>query len=318
MKPSAGWYPVGLEKREDGAHSLIWQDLTVADFNAPFFEDAIRRARRDRPDLRWTALDESDEWPLPAAIAPTAFIFHASRSGSTLLSQMFSCLEGSISISEPPILDEVLRLQQNDGDKTALFRRVVLALGQRRSPQDRFLFIKHDSWHLPWLPLIQGAFPCVPCFFVYRDPVEILWSHHRQRGSQMVPGLRDPALFDIEAGSIDPADLDGFAARVLESIFSRALPLVREGRLIALEYDRLAEKARCEIVGRLGLVLTEIEKRHLDERCRFHSKRGGDLFHPALERGIPDELLVRFRNLVAPGLASTYKRLLAAKQTPGS
>jgi len=312
MKPTAGWYPVGLEASGPAGHSLIWQDLSAADFAAPFFEDAIRRARRERPEFRRTSLFEFDELPLADAIAPTAFIFHASRSGSTLLSQMFSCLEGSISISEPPILDEILSLQQDEVDSTTLYRSVVQALGQRRTTSDRYLFIKHDSWHVRWLPLIQQAFPGVPCYFVYRDPVEILWSHHRQRGSQMVPGLRDPALFDIEPDSLNHADLDGFAARVLESLFARALPFVHEGKLIPLGYERLVEKAHLEINSRLGMALTEMEKKRLDDRCLFHSKRHGELFEPGLERGIPAVLLEEFHALVSPKLASCFELLSIA------
>ncbi|MGL4400495.1 MAG: hypothetical protein ACRCXD_11545 [Luteolibacter sp.] len=148
---------------------------------------------------------------------------------------------------------------------------------------------------------------------MYRDPVEILWSHHRQRGSQMVPGLRDPALFDIEAGSIDPADLDGFTARVLESIFSRALPLVREGKLIPLSYQLLVEGFRSEIVGKLGIGLSMPEEERLNLRCGFHSKRGNDPFNSGSEIEIPSELHAKFRSLARSRLTRLYEDLKAVK-----
>lgn len=317
MKPTAGWYPVELARSGQSEPSLIWQDLSAADFASPFFEDALRRARRENPELRSTSLDDFDDWPLTAAIAPTAFIFHASRCGSTLLSQMFSCLEGSISISEPPILDEILSLQQGNKGTVPLLQRVLLAHGQCRKPSDRHLFIKHDSWHIRWLPLIQEAFPGVPCYFVYRDPVEILWSHHRQRGSQMVPGLRDPALFDIEPGSFDCADLDGYAARVLESFFARALPFVQEGKLIPLDHEGLVGKVRLEIAGRLGIELSTSEDERLDQRCRFHSKRGSDPFQVEAEKEIPSELLTRFRSLARPRLDRLYETVKLMERIPG-
>ncbi|MES2923638.1 MAG: hypothetical protein V4819_18930 [Verrucomicrobiota bacterium] len=222
MMPTAGWYPVKLSEEAGGEISLIWQDLSEADFAAPFFEDAVRRARHERPGQRKTSLQALSEILLPAAVPPAAFIFHTSRSGSTLLTQLLSGLEGGIALSEPAIVDEILQLRTSDEEKIGFLRNTVRVLGQGRSTADRYFFIKHDSWHLPWLPMIREAFPSVPCFFVYRDPVEILWSHHRQRGSQMVPGLLDPALFDITRDSFNPADLDGFAARVLESIFAQS------------------------------------------------------------------------------------------------
>lgn len=306
MKPGAGWYPVALEERADGKHDLTWQDLTGADFNVPFFEDAIRRAKRQRPDLRRTSLEEMDGLSLPPAVPPTAFIFHTSRSGSTLLTQLLSCLEGSIALSEPPIIDGILTLQRNDEEKTAPFREVIRILGQRRTGLERRFFIKFDSWHLRWLPWIRRAFPAVPCFLCFRDPVEILWSHHRQRGSQMVPGLRNPALFDIAPESIDPADLDGFAARVLESLFTHALEQVRSGDLIPLPQQFLLDRIDTEVFARLGIEPTGPEVERLRERSFYHSKRAGEHYQPEVEKRIPAELVVRFQALCAPALTSLH------------
>ncbi len=312
MKPVAGWYPVKLEPHASGETTLTWRDLSGVDLNAPFFEDAIRRARQERPQQRQTSLRELAEISLPPTIPPTAFIFHTSRSGSTLLAQLLSCLDGSIAISEPPIIDEVLGLQQNEEETIVLLRQMVRVLGQQRSSSDRRFFIKHDSWHLRWLPLIRKAFPSTPCFLCFRDPMEILWSHHRQRGSQMVPGLRDPALFDIEPDSIDPADLDAFAARVLESMFTRALSHVREGNLIPLAHPRLVETIHTEVFAKLGIVPTDSEAARLHERGLYHSKRGGDRYQPDAEKQIPAEIIVRLQALCASRLTPLYRNLLGA------
>lgn len=310
MKPGAGWYPVALEERADGRHDLRWQDLSAADFNAPFFEDVIRRARRERPETRRTRLEEMDEIPLPPAVPPTAFVFHTSRSGSTLLTRFFSCLEGSIALSEPPIIDEILTLRSSDDDKVELLRQIVRILGQRRSVADHRLFIKHDSWHLRWLPLIRSAFPSVPCFLCFRDPVEILWSHHRQRGSQMVPGLRDPSLFDIDPESVDPADLDSFAARVLESLFTHALVHVRGGDLIPLALQSLTDQMRATVFPRLGIEPTGVETDRIHERGLYHSKKAGESYQADFEKRIPEDLRVRFQDLCAPRLSRLYERML--------
>lgn len=310
MKPCAGWYPVALESEPDGSFKLAWQDLRGADFTAPFFEDTIRRARRMQPELRRTSLGEMNGIPLPPAVPPTAFIFHTSRSGSTLLTQLFSCLEGSIALSEPPIIDEILTLRTSDEDKVELLRQVVRILGQRRTDSDQRLFIKHDSWHLRSLPMIRRAFPSVPCFLCYRDPVEILWSHHRQRGSQMVPGLRDPSLFEIDPESINPADLDGFAAKVLESLFAHALRHVRGGDLIPLEQHQLLDAIESTVLARLGIVPTGGETVRIHERGRYHSKKSGENYQADAEKRIPADLIVRFQDLCAPRLSPLHAQIL--------
>lgn len=311
MKPKSGWYPVKLKSPLHGETVLYWQDLSAADFSAPFFEDAVRQARYQRPALRETSLHQLSEISLPAAIAPTAFIFHTSRSGSTLLTQLLSCLDGSIVLSEPPIVDEVLLLTLPNEEKIPLLRKVVQALGQTRSGEDRHFFIKYDSWNLPWLPLIREAFPTVPCFFIYRQPIEILWSHHRQRGSQMVPGLRDLTHLNIEPDRVPPADLDAFAAEVLESIFTQALHHVQRDNLIPLVHHRLVENAEVDIMNRLGIVPSSCERERLCRRSHFHSKRTSDPYHPEVDLKIPAAVREHLRELADPILMPTYSRILA-------
>ena len=311
MKPTAGWYPVKLESPPHGEMRLYWQDLSAADFSAPFFGDTVSQARYQRPALRETSLRELGEISLPAAVPPTAFIFHPSRSGSTLLTQLLSRLDGSIALSEPPILDELLLLPIAGEEKILLLRQVVRALAQARSGDERHFFIKYDSWHLPWLPLIREAFPGVPCFFSYRNPVEILWSHHRQCGSQMVPGLRDLTCLNIDPDEFAPADLDGFAARILESIFTEALVYFRQGNLIPVAHHRLLEKIDVDVMQRLGITLSSVERERMCHRSHFHSKRTTDLYSPDDERMIPAAVLERLEELAAPVLMPIFSSISA-------
>jgi hypothetical protein len=114
--------------------TIHWQDLTDIPFTEPFFEDTLRLAN---PTAHHTTT-----WPDPSItshdfISPTGFIFHASRSGSTLLTQLLTCLDHCIAISEPPIIDEVLQSRLPTPDKISLLRDMIQALAQRRSIHDR-------------------------------------------------------------------------------------------------------------------------------------------------------------------------------------
>ena len=148
-------------------------------------------------------------------------------------------------------------------------------------------------------------------FFIYRRPIEILWSHHRQRGSQMVPGLRDLMHLNIELDRFPRADLDAFAAGVLESIFTQALPHVQRGNLIPLVYHRLVESAEVDMINRLGIVLSGGERERMCRRSRFHSKRTSDPYHPEVELRIPTAVRERLEELADPILMLTYSRILA-------
>ncbi|OYV05840.1 MAG: hypothetical protein CFE26_09500 [Verrucomicrobiales bacterium VVV1] len=195
-----------------------------------------------------------------------------------------------------------------DAEKIPLLRQIISALGQRGTDEDRHFFIKFDSWHLPWLEMVRSAYPQVPCYFLYRHPVEILWSHHRQRGSQMIHELRDPAMFGIAPDSFDPADLDAYAARVLGSIFSQALHRCQQGILIPLHYEELLQ-AFPAVLADLGIVPSPSELMKIARRSEFHGKRPGETYQPEIERIIPESLQARLADHAAPILLPMFKQL---------
>jgi hypothetical protein len=308
MNPTAGWYPVKLEHKDDGEIIVHWQDFAGVPFLEPFFEDTMSRARKGRGEYRQTPFLALRSCPLPPPIEPTAFIFHTSRSGSTLLTQLLSCLDGSVALSEPPIVDEILHLPMPPKEKSVLIKMLVLSLAQTRSQGDRYFFIKYDSWHTSWFPLIKEAFPDTPCFFVYRHPTEILWSHHLQRGSQMVPGLRNLDSLNLNLANLKPADLDGYAARVLESVFSQALPFVRTGELIPLDHTQLVQDP-LGVITRFVADISPAEQERIRQRSRFHSKQKGNAYTPEIQRHIPEAVRLRLEELATPILLPAYRTL---------
>lgn len=285
-----GWFPVSL--RHDPA-MVWWRFLGEQRFTAPFFEDSLAlQAPQDRR-LSATPLSALDE--LPDGVPPTAFIFHVSRCGSTLLTQALATLPQCIVLSEPPALDAFFRLhhrhpQQSGGTYT--FRRLVAALGQRRSPAERHLVIKLDCWHLPWMPFVRAAFPDTPVVFLYREPGEVLASHQRQRGQQMVPGLIDLSrLEDLVnrpgALRLAPGDLDGHAIRVLESLYRCGLDMAATTDLALVDYGQLPGVIWEELLHTLRIECTPGELAALQARSSFHSKHAHRAFlgDPAPARG---------------------------------
>src|SRR5439155_24789392 len=130
-------------------------------------------------------------------IPPTGFIFHMSRCGSTLISQMLAALPQNVVVSEAGPVDAVLRARFQAPDlpereQIGWLQGIVSALGRRRTGEESHFFVKLDAWHTLDLPLIQRAFPDVPWLFLYRNPVEVMVSHARQPGSQLVPGMLPP------------------------------------------------------------------------------------------------------------------------------
>jgi hypothetical protein len=249
--PRGDWLPVALLPLGGGDALVDWACFAGAELTDPFFALSAMRATA-RPLNRLlpcaTRLGALIEEPGPVR-EPDGFVFHQSRCGSTLVARMLGALPRATSVSEAPSVDAVLQLGLAAGwnmeQRAAALRAMIGAYGRREGP----FFVKLDSWHTLALPLFRAAFPGVPWVFLYREPVEILVSQVRQRGSQTVPQLMPPAFYGLEAAPDAPAE--DYCARVLERIASAALEH-KEGGL-AVDYAGLPGAVAARILPHFGV-----------------------------------------------------------------
>jgi len=229
-----GWLPIRIWPRAN-AWRVDWCWFGDRPLHQPFFRDAVDEALRlpfNQAFRRETALASLGEWQVRSpGLAPSAFIFHASRCGSTLIGQMLAKLDSHIVIAEPPPLDALLRGSLAPRERTLALQGLLSAYGQRRCGTEQRLVIKLDAWNIEQLPLLRACFPQTPWLFVYRDPLEIAVSHLRRAGMHMVPGLIGPSGLD----DAEPfRDRETFIARRLGRLLGMGLAHCREfgGRLV--------------------------------------------------------------------------------------
>lgn len=288
-----GWYPLYVERDvRSGDVAVCWRELGQQPFSDAFFVNTLAR---QPPEARRVC-----RTPVAAlasfgdCLAPDAFIFHVSRCGSTLLTQLLASLPQCIVMSEPPIIDSLLRLHHdgaNAADSVALLRQAMLALGQRRRGDETHCFIKFDCWHIHSLALLRLAFPATPCLFLYREPQAVLASHQRQRGPQMVPGMLHPAQLPLPTHQLAPGDLDGYAGLVLSSLFAAAELQAAAGQLHLINYSQLPGIVFSDLLPRFGITPTAGQLQAMRERGGVHAKYGtayhGDPHVPA-DAGLAD------------------------------
>ena len=255
-----GWYPV-LVKGDD----LYWRKLGSRKLLEPFFFDSLKGIELNCCKTSFSALDEFEE-----ALAPAAFVFHMSRCGSTLLCQLFSRLDSFSVLSEPPAVDFFLREHHARPGAETTLRKLIAALGQKRFAAEQRFLLKLDSWHIEHLPLFRKAYPEVPFIFIYRQPGEVMASHRRQRGRQMVPGLVDMPGFD--PGELAPGDLDGYAERVLRHFLNEALK--HRGELVLMNYSQLPGVVWNQLLDILGIDAASDVVEAMQSRAGSHSKNG--------------------------------------------
>ncbi len=277
--PLAGWIP--WKEKEPGP-DLAWLPLDGERFHEPFFEDSLGRLNRahrvfygtrTRFDLLDASLEGLDRLP------PALLVFHLSRCGSTLLAQMLGMDPTVEVLSEPPLLDHLLRSGQD--------RRVdplLALLGQRRFPESRRLVIKLDSWHLAFHGRLRALYPTVPIVLLFREPARVMASQRRQRGMHALPGVLDPALFGFDPGDLPQPTLgvdagvylDDYLERVLERYFEWMEAIATgDGNSLLLDFGTGPEACYRSILAFAGWNPGPAVLQAALERTAFHGKHGG-------------------------------------------
>jgi hypothetical protein len=161
--------------------------------------------------------------------------------------------------SEPAAIDGVLRARlAGVPDETICewLRWVVGALG-RPSPGESAYVVKLDCWSTIDLGLFERAFPTTPWVFVYREPEEVLASHLRRPGPQVLPGVLPPQLVGVDAGSLAEITLEEYAGRVLKRIGDAALEHASSPCALLVEYADLPAAVVNHIAPHFGIEFDE-------------------------------------------------------------
>jgi hypothetical protein len=225
------WLPSWIEW-SNHQPQLAWCYTHGEQVYRPFFYDLVSHFYchpLNRHLLRRTLLAETSHVETCLQHAPPkAFIFHLSRCGSTLLARLLSALPNSLVLSEPDPVEALLHAPLRHPhisaeQQIAWLHQLLASFALYRAPALEHIFIKLDNWSIAALPLLQKAFPGTPCLFLYRDPVEVMASHQRQAGQQMVPGLLEPELFGLSRADLKHIGFHGYQIQVLAHTMQQAL-----------------------------------------------------------------------------------------------
>lgn len=305
-----GWLPIRIWQEAD-EWRVDWCWFGEQRLEQPFFRDSVDDALRlpfNQALRRQTSLEALSQWQAQSpGVPPRAFIYHASRCGSTLLGQMLSRLPSLVVLSEPPPLDTLLRIDLPDAQRKAALCGLLSAYGQVRSGAERALVIKLDAWNIRERALLRECFPEVPWLYLYREPVEIAVSHMRQGGMQMVPGLIGSAWLD---GDGTPAKREEEIARRLGLMLGAAVEHCRaEGNLL-LNYSELPAAMHGHLADFFGLAPEEAELAHA--AAARNAKHPGQAF-VADSQGKRDEASPAVREQVEAWARQPYLALEALR-----
>jgi hypothetical protein len=288
------WIPYRLHLKDEAL--VEWLYIKDKKFEEPFFDETIVTCKSFDQNSKDFRSASSIDWLSEAVksiehIAPTAFIFHVSRCGSTLLSQLLSINDEHIVLSEVPLFDEILRTYK--GDAGSALQASVKLMGQARTGKEKHLFIKLDSWHIFYWRIIRKLYPNVPFILLYRSPAEVIRSHSKLRGMHMVPGLIEPSLFGFHENEIHGIPFDEYSAKVLTRFYSAFSEVIENDKhALAVDYEEGMMNIMQKLAHHADITFSSSSLQAMEERSKYHSKHPGQVFsEPVLQTSQPHWLI---------------------------
>ena len=269
--PPPGWIPSRLANGTVSALPVVdWVWIGDTPMDMPFFDDVLR-AFRSRPINRLlrvrTSLGVLSAGAPSDAASPAGLIFHMSRCGSTLLGRMLNSMPGNLVLSEPEPVDAVLRWGKeagaSDGDRLAVLRAMVSALGRRVSGGSGRLFLKLDCWHAAALKTFREAFPATPWIYLFREPADVIDSHIALPAPHTIP----PPDEAVEGHSRE--------TQIAASITKTHRAILEQwqcGGGLAVDYKSLREGNMARILRHFGLTEDHASRTTCAEVAKFNAK----------------------------------------------
>ncbi|CBJ27679.1 conserved unknown protein [Ectocarpus siliculosus] len=157
-------------------------------------------------DLRTYMREHPEEF-----LQPNGFVYHETRTGSTLVANMLAHVPSNLVVSESNMAEDPVRRCSHctEMQKVTLLREIMTLLGNGRNGHKHLFFKFQDS---TTLPLMMKAYPEVGWVYLFRDPVEVMVSNlkcfaNRPEKQQAMGSCVAELRRELEAALAGPAAL---------------------------------------------------------------------------------------------------------------
>lgn len=294
---------------------LQWLNVNDIDLSEPFFDNnLIRNMVKLSSSVRESDLIGLYNSPKGInSLDPNGFIFHMSRCGSTLISNLLRVKQDCIVMSEPEILDEICKLLRDDNYSyvAQLYRNAIHSFGQCRMGTERSYVIKYPSYSTLALPLITELFPSVPRLFLYRDPVEVLVSNMNQPHQEWIywNQLVGQSMLEI-AEQNTPLEN---CAMALKNTCENFLKHYNSAQCLVVNYADLTNRASLDyfmrtVMNKFNIVFTEQDIAQMLAESNQDAKQTGKEFaSDSTRKG--NSASVKLREIAHTHLTPVYDQL---------
>ena len=273
-----GWIPIRVYWRA-GEPIVEWCYLGDAPLADPFLLDTVQKALATPFGSlfrRHSRMADLQRWrEISPGVQPSGFIFHSSRCGSTLITQMLAQSPRNLVVSEPEPVSAIAFSHATEEQRVEWLRNAISALAQPRGGQ-KHLFVKLEPRDVFMLPLFRKAFPEVPWLFLYREPIEVLVSNLERPAAYLTRGIPSAAGVDLTAAR----EPDEFVAATLGAVLEHATAAFPHPRGMLANYRDLPEALWESIARHFGVRFNAEETATFREAAQFDAKRPGQRFTP--------------------------------------
>ena len=238
MQTQGDWLPARAALHPTGLYFAL-RDIRAAELQDPFMQETIARLPARESVVQ---VARGDVGKGTAGTAPGGIVFHVSRCGSTLVSQLLKQQVGIVVYAEPLPVNEILVPPHKwpRAELVAALRSLGAAFARHaRKPY----VLKLTSWNLLFCDVVAEAFPESPWVLCLRDPVEVGVSLLRQPPGWIWEGEAPAGAF---ARSVDPDGVaqsrEAYVAR-LYAAFCEAACRLDPGRGRLVDYPSLPAAA---------------------------------------------------------------------------
>ncbi|MBC7774701.1 MAG: hypothetical protein H7246_04620 [Phycisphaerae bacterium] len=283
----SGFFPVRISNI-DNKHFVKFAKLPPEAFDNPFMEPdpMVRMGEKPGYDTKGFWLDPLLDHIIDSPHIPVGgFIFHLSRCGSTLVTQMMKTLDDLLVISEPPGISNILFQNELVSEQKSIvakrFKALVLAHAHSLDFRKKKLFIKFQEFPIFHLDIIHEAFPDTPWIFLYREPLEIMASwfqdeadtgpflmrlHQHKKPNYLAKKLQ------IYPSDVEQMPREEVAAKIIAQMIQVAMSnLGRHG--LAIDYASLPRAFFSRIAPHFNLSLTGKQAQSILEVSKYYSKK---------------------------------------------
>ena len=255
------WTPVSVGMHDHDV-TVSWAWSRGIRFDAPLWTETATQMMTDPFRLLFQhtggLADLAHHAERRRAVPPAGFVYHLSRCGSTLLARVLGSLPLTHVLSEPAPLDHIMRALAHRpfAERVTATRWMLRALSPLATNADQRLIVKLDAWHIQLFPLLRRAFPDVPWIFLSRNPLEVMVSHERHAGAQLIPGAIPGELLGVDGEGLSDEE---YGASVLAAMLRSALRNRADGGIF-VDYAELPTAIESRIGPHFGIDVSQLDR----------------------------------------------------------